>query len=244
MSAEVLQSQTQIDQALSELHRRKLSCATQSLSIFLQRLGILKGIKIGDKIKSWDVLKTVHFIEDNVERNAPLLDIGAYASEIICILHRMGYTQLTGVDLNPDIGRMPYADKVRYIRSDFMHTPFEDGAFAAITSISVIEHGFNATALLKETSRLLRPGGHFLASFDYWPEKIDTSDTPFFGMDWKIFSKPEVLLFVQEAAAYGLVPFGELRLDAGERPISCAKRDYTFGWLALQKNPNGAAPQR
>ena len=242
MSAEVLQSQSQIDQALSELRSRKLSCVTTPLRIFFQRLGILKSIKIGDELKSWDVLKTVRYIEDHMERDAPILDIGAYASEILCILHRLGNTHLTGVDLNSDIGKMPHADKIRYVRSDFMHTPFEDSSFAAITSISVIEHGFNAPALLAEMSRLLRPGGYFIASFDYWPEKIDTSDTPFFGMDWKIFSKLEVLSFVKEAAAYGFVPCGELRLDAGERPISCAQREYTFGWLVLQKNPSSAAP--
>ncbi len=243
MAAEVLQSQTQIDMALSELRRRGLTCATSPLRAFLQRLGVLPGIKIGDTVKGWDVLKTARFIEDHVERNAPVLDIGAYASEILCILHRMGYTNLTGVDLNPDIGKMPHADKIRFVRSDFMHTSFENGSFAAITSISVIEHGFNAPALLAEMSRLLRPEGYFIASFDYWPEKIDTSDTPFFGMDWKIFSKAEVTAFVQDASAYGFAPCGDLHLDAGEKPISCANRDYTFGWLALQKKTGEAAPQ-
>jgi SAM-dependent methyltransferase len=199
------------------------------------RIGLFRDIKVGDELKSWDVLKTARFIEDHAERDAPVLDIGAFASEILCILHRMGYSRLTGVDMNPQIARMPYANKIRYLVSDFMHTPFEDGSFAVITSISVIEHGFNAPALLLEMSRLLRPGGYFIASFDYWPEKIDTSDTPFFGMDWKIFSKAEVLAFVQEAAGYGFSPQGELHLDAKDRPISCAERDYTFAWLTLKK---------
>jgi SAM-dependent methyltransferase len=235
MSSEVLQSTKQIDQALSELKKRGLSCTTLSLRKFLLRLGIHRGVEIGDALKSWDVLKTARFIEDNVERDAPVLDIGTFASEILCILHRVGYSRLTGVDMNPQIAHMPYANKIRYLVSDFMHTPFEDCSFAAITSISVIEHGFNAPALLAEMSRLLRPGGYFIASFDYWPEKIDTSDTPFFGMDWRIFSKSEVVAFIREAGRYGLIPPGELHLDATERPISCAQRDYTFGWLALQK---------
>ena len=235
MASEILQSRMQIDWSLSELRKRRLSCATSPLQGFLQRLGFLRGIKIGDRVKGWDVLKTVRFIEDHVERNAPLLDIGAYASEILCILHRLGYTNLTGVDLNPNIGRMPHSDTIRYIKSDFMHTPFENDSFAAVTSISVIEHGFNAPSLFAEISRLLRPGGYFIASFDYWPEKIDTSNTPFFGMDWKIFSKAEVSAFIDEAARYGLRPFGELHLDAMDRPIHYARRDYTFSWLVLQK---------
>ncbi len=130
---------------------------------------------------------------------------------------------------------MPYSDKIRFVVSDFMHTPFKNETFMAITSTSVIEHGFNSVALLTEVTRLLRPGGYFIASFDYWPEKIDTTGVPFFGMDWKIFSKQEVLAFIDEARAYKLAPCGNIDLAAQERPIECAERKYTFAWLALQK---------
>jgi len=91
-------------------------------------------------------------------------------------------------------------------------------------------------ALLSEMSRLLSPGGYFIASFDYWPEEIDTSDTPFFGMDWKIFSKAEVSAFIEEAAGYSRRSYGLLNLDATEKPIHYAQRDYTFAWLDLQKS--------
>ena len=107
---------------------------------------------------------------------------------------------------------------------------------SCITSISVIEHDFNAQALLKEMSRLLMPGGHFIASFDYWPEKIDTTGTQFFGMDWKIFSKDEVASFVSEAALYGFTPAGEMHYAGKDKPIDCAGKQYTFGWLALTKS--------
>ncbi len=235
MSAEVLLLKSQVKQARLELRNRGLSCTDSKLQAFGRKLGLIRTLQVGDEVKSWDVLKTSTFIEAKVAKDSSVLDIGAYASEILCILHRMGYSHLTGVDMNPHLARMPHADKIRYVVSDFMHTPFENGSFAVITSISVIEHGFNASALLSEMSRLLRPGGYFIASFDYWPEKIDTSNTPFFGMDWKIFSKSEVMVFVKEAEEYGLTPQGELHLDAGDKPIHCAQRDYTFGWLALKK---------
>lgn len=116
-----------------------------------------------------------------------------------------------------------------------MHTPFKDETFGAITAISVIEHGFNSTALLTEISRLLRPGGYFIASFDFWPEKVDTTGVPFFGQEWKIFSQQEVLAFIDDARNYHLTPCGNIDLAVQDRPIECEGKKYTFAWLALRK---------
>ena len=149
----------------------------------------------------------------------------------------MKYTNLTGVDLNPRIKKMPFAGPIRYEVADFMATPFSDVSFGAITAISVIEHGFNSDRLLREISRLLRPGGYFIASFDYWPEKIDTTGTKIFGMDWTIFSREEVLDLVSRAKGYGLEPVGDIALDAGDRVIHWGGKEYTFGWMTLRKTP-------
>jgi SAM-dependent methyltransferase len=131
---------------------------------------------------------------------------------------------------------MPFSDRIRYEVADFMTTPFPDGSFGAITAISVIEHGFRSVQLLREVSRLLRPGGYFIASFDYWPEKVDTAGMDIFGMDWKIFSMGEVLTFIEEAGMQGLSYCGDIDLEAAERVINWEGKEYTFAWLALQKN--------
>jgi SAM-dependent methyltransferase len=200
-----------------------------------KKLHLLPGISVGDLVKSWDVLQTTKFLNENIKKTDPVLDIGCYASEITSILFKLGYSNLCGADLNPQLHKMPYQDSIKYQVTDFMHTPFADGSFTAVTSISVIEHGFNPHPLLAEVTRLLRPQGYFIASFDYWPDKIDTADIKFFNMDWKIFSKEEVAEFIQMAATYGLTPVGELTFEAQERPIECGGRAYTFGWLVLTK---------
>ena len=117
-----------------------------------------------------------------------------------------------------------------------MHTHFADETFSAITATSVIEHGFQSGALLKEVTRLLRPGGYFIASFDYWPDKIDTGSMDMFGMEWRIFSQQEVLALIDEAKGYGLLPCGPVKLEASEAVIELAGKSYTFAWLVLQKN--------
>ena len=239
MSMEVLQDKAQINEARQEMDKKGASYIIppdSRLKSLMRRLGLVSGVVMGDMVKSWDVLATVNFIESHLEKNEPILDIGCYCSEIIASLHKVGYSNLTGADLNPKLSEMPYQNSIKYEVANFMHTKFTDASFKAITSISVIEHDFDAQSLLKEMSRLLMPGGYFIASFDYWPDKIDTTGTKFFGMDWKIFSKDEVANFVNEAASYGLSPLGTMNYSCKDKPIDCAEKQYTFGWLVLKKS--------
>jgi len=235
MSLEVLQDKLQIDRARQELISKGASAVDSPLRGFCRHFGIVRSVAVGDKVKSWDVLLTLNFLEKEVPKNEPILDIGCYASELIVALHKIGYSHLVGVDLNPNLKKMPYQDSIRYQISDFIHTNFADASFQAITSISVIEHGFDGPALLKEISRLLKPSGFFIASFDYWPNKIDTTGIKFFGMDWMIFSKQDVECFVSEAAKHKLFPVGETQFSSLERVINWQGRQYTFACLALEK---------
>lgn len=235
MSMQVLHSRQQIRAARKELKRRGLSAVGSPLARMLHGMGLSSGVCLGDTLKSWDVLRTVDFIVGHLPRDAAILDIGCYASEMLPVLHGASFSNLAGADLNPRVEEMPHGDAINYTVTDFMATPFADESFAAITAISVIEHGYEEQRLLAEVSRLLKPGGYFLASFDYWPEKIVTNGIKFFDMSWQIFSRAEAEQLVETAAGLGLSPVGELHTEADDRPISCAGKDYTFAWLVLQK---------
>lgn len=232
---EILPDQAAIIDARKVLGQRRLDALTTRLGHFLRRWGLVPGVAVGEFGKGWDVLKTVEFIERNLPPEAPVLDIGAFASEILPILHRLGYGNLTGIDLNPRIKEMPNGGTIRYDAGNFLESTYPDGSFAAITAISVIEHGLDTPRLLREVARLLADGGYFVASFDYWPTKIDTSGVRPFGLSWTIFSRPELEEFVAAAGDYGLIPVGQLNFKTGEKPISWEGREYTFGWLALRK---------
>lgn len=235
MTLEILQSQRQITEGRRTLRRRGLSFLTPAWRIWLSRYRLLPDIRVGDDLKSWDVLKTVEFMERHVAKDAAVLDIGAYASEVPPVLCRMGFERVSALDLNPDLVKMPLADRIDYRIGNFLRAPFPESSFCAITAISVIEHGFDGGKLVAEVSRLLKAGGFFIASFDYWPEKIATDGKLIFGMSWTIFSRREIEQFIAMAGRKGLKPYGEMNFAAGDRPISCFDRDYTFAWMVLQK---------
>ena len=232
---DVLRNRRQIEDARLELLRKGASCLERFPKSLFRQWGLVREAPVGDYVKSWDVLATLTFLEREVAKDQPILDIGCYASEVLVALHKLGYSRLTGADLDPNLRRMPFQKAIRYQTCNFMQTPFPDASFQAITSISVIEHGFDEKALLAEVSRLLKPGGCFIASFDYWPDKIDTTGTEFFGMSWTIFSRREIEDLIDRAASYGLASVGDRRFDAEEAPIESAGKKYTFGWLALRK---------
>jgi SAM-dependent methyltransferase len=237
LSVEVLKSMVDVESARARLEARGISCLGTGFDgrTTWRRLMGDPPATVGDRVKSWDILRTVEHVERSHPRSARILDLGAYSSEILCTLHRAGYERLTGIDLNPRVRRMPFADRIRWEVGNFLRAPFPDGAFDVITSVSVIEHGFDAPVLFREMARLLSPGGTFIASFDYWPEKIDTRGTKFFGMDWCIFSRGDVEGAIAQAREFGFELEGALALDASERTIHCAGRDYTFALMALRR---------
>lgn len=199
-----------------------------------RELGIER-LCIGDPRKSWDVLATATFLEERLPKDAPIVDFGAYRSEITALLCRMGYTVLHGVDLNPKVVRGPYPGRIHYTVADYRATSFASGSFAAVTAISAIEHGHSVDRVLAEAARLLAPGGFFVGSTDYWPEKVDTAGVRIFDMDWTVFSASELTGLLDGARRHGLEPAGDVDLTAGDPVIEHLGRRYTFAWFALRK---------
>ena len=236
MSLRVLQYYDENRAAREEMRRRRFSYWPQKPSRgLIDRLLLRPALSVGELNKSWDVLAAVRLIEERLPREAAVLDQGAYASEVLCAMHLLSFRNLTGIDLNPAVRSMPFSGEIRYVVGDMNAAPFADGTMAAITSISAIEHGLALRPLLRETARLLAPGGLFIASTDYWPDKIDTSGIRMYGFDWTIFSRDELQALFDVAREFGLAPVGECRFEASEPAIECAGKRFTFAWFALEK---------
>lgn len=235
MSIRILQSGRENSAARQEMKRQGVSCLKSSFSLRLRSLFKLPADYPCDPMKSWDVLNTIRLIEDMVPRDGAVLDLGAYRSEILPALHRKGYSRLCGIDLNPRVTRCLYSKRIRYATGNFYHTSFADRAFQAATAVSAIEHGLDLDLLLKEVSRILAPGGVFVGSTDYWPEKIDCGDDRLFDLTWKIFDKEELIAFVAQAERHGLELLGTPAYEAKEQVVSYRGKHYTFAWFAFRQ---------
>jgi SAM-dependent methyltransferase len=197
-----------------------------------------------DPLKSWDAWRTIEALRARLGKRDRILDMGCLGSAVPLALDRLDYRSVHGVDLNEDVLQMPRAGRIDYRVGDMTDTPWPDESFAAVTAISVIEHGVDEERMLREVARLVRPGGLFCMSTDYWPQKVDTGDMRPFGLDWKVFSAGELRELLARATERGFrvpdVDNGVLS-DLGRPAIHCAGRHYTFAHAVLVRG-GGQAP--
>jgi SAM-dependent methyltransferase len=193
-----------------------------------------------DFMKSWDVANAVRLIERHVpDPRAPILDMGCYNSEILYVLHGLGYRKLYGCDLNPLCRWMPYFTSISYQYADLTRTPYPDRSFAAMTCISVVEHGVPLESFVTEVARLIRPGGLFLFTTDYdasgLPHEIDP-EFRVFGQSWTIFTPETLHDLISRFFARGFSYLEPDTRDGGhdERPVHWNGQDYTFVMVALR----------
>ena len=230
-----LKDHAQIYDARKRLRIAGVSCLPGPLSRVQRLLRLSPSILVGDVRKSWDLWLTFDYLYNHCARDDHIVDFGAFASELPLTLRRAGFSTLTAIDLNTKLPQMPHADQISYRVDDFLASGLPSGCARAITAISVIEHGLDIPRLLDEVSRVLGPHGTFIASFDYWAQKIDTSGERLFDMTWDILSREQVGELIDTAANHGLRTIGELDFSVKDAVIDYAGYRYTFAWLALER---------
>ena len=77
MSLQVLAKSVDNMRARAEIRRRGLDFVTPWFVKVLHKTRIVEGVNVGLLEKSWDVLRTLQFIEQHVGKRTPILDLGA-----------------------------------------------------------------------------------------------------------------------------------------------------------------------
>jgi SAM-dependent methyltransferase len=192
-----------------------------------------------DKYKNWDIYHMLSFILKNGCDASSVLDMGcANYGVILPLLEKFGFKELYGCDLV--IEKEINKGNIHYSRQDMQKTNYPDSFFDFITSISVIEHGVNIDRYLKETARLLKPGGYLLTTTDYWPDTIDTTGLYPYGElgEMKIFTQEEIELIFVKAAKYGLRLIKPMDFRCKNKVVHWERVDrrFTFIYFVLIKS--------
>ena len=224
----VLQSRAMADSAVAEATRLRLP---------LHR----------DQPKNWDALGAVGAVlslADDGSRSARVMDAGSarYSPVLPWLrLYGLGDAPESLLGINLEFGSPVTRDGVVFRHGDVTATGLPDGSLDAITCMSVIEHGVPVEAFLRESARVLRPGGVLCVSTDYDQEPPDTEGRTAYGSEVHIFGPEDIRGLVASAEAAGLELVGDLStsdaLAHPERPVHWDRvgLDYTFILLTFRR---------
>ncbi len=178
--------------------------------------------------KNWDLFLSLIQLSDG-----NILDMGCQGAVVLQNALKMG---LKGEKFGIDFVDIPPVDGIIYKKGNLTNTGFSKGFFDFITCLSVIEHGVNPDLFFLEASRILKPGGKLMVSFDYWDPKKNSNAKPF-GLPWSIFCRSEVEDLIAISKAYG---FGcQVEDWSIDKPVifpgyfSPCEHSYTFGFLTF-----------
>lgn len=186
--------------------------------------------------KDWDLLIALQQILAATAPGDLILDAGAEDySTLLPSLRLYGYRRLIGGNLA--FTRPRRYGAIRLVPMDITRTGLPDASVGAVGCLSVIEHGVDRMAYVREMARILKPGGVVVTSADFWSAPIDARGQEAFGVPFQVLTPAELQAMVQEAGRCGLELAAPLDL-AVERPVvHWAEYDlrYTFIVFTLRK---------
>ena len=114
--------------------------------------------KYGTKLQK-EILYYIEQLRLETGSNARILDLGCGSGGNTRYLKSAGFKQVVSVDYN--------SLAAEYL-ADVHRLPFNDSVFDMILSTATLEHFYNPFIAFSEISRVLKPGGMFIASASFW----------------------------------------------------------------------------
>lgn len=106
----------------------------------------------------------LQYLKNHGNNHRRVLDVGCGGGFLSNELALSGL-KVTGVDLSPESLKVARAydqtKSVNYEVADAFHLPYPDESFDILTAMDFLEHVENPAIVIKEFSRVLRPGGFF-----------------------------------------------------------------------------------
>lgn len=122
-----------------------------------------------DPMRSIRYGMALRYIRD-MDRSVKILELGCGEGTGLSILHRIGFKNLTGVEISPERikrarKKVPSSVELREIEDD-MPLPYDDGSFDVVISLAVIEHTASPDKFVAEIARVLKKNGYSVISSD------------------------------------------------------------------------------
>lgn len=188
-----------------------------------------------DRPKNWDTALAL-IAAATLPKNTAILDAGAEKySSLLPALRRLGFQSLTGINLAFD--GPSTTNGIDYRPGDVTATPFSSSTFGFIACLSVIEHGVDVRAFLREASRLLSDAGLLLLSTDYWSTNVPTGGRYAYGVPIRIFDETDLMEIERTAMGFGLELTGDIDGRCEDRVVHWRQVGlrYTFVNMLFRK---------
>lgn len=163
----------------------------------------------------------VHWLTQIVGRPGHVLDVGCGTGFFLFAMRQAGWIT-TGVEPNP------YASHFARERlqldvhtADLIEAALPAETFDLVTLWDSLEHTPSPTAVLRETKRLLKPGGYLAISLPNW----DSLERRLFGRDWIALDAPRHFYHFSPAVlrrAVEMAGFAVHQIKASAPPLSLA----------------------
>jgi SAM-dependent methyltransferase len=109
---------------------------------------------------NWSDIAFRNIILDRLSPEVQILDLGAGAG-IIPEANFKDLAHVCGLDPDPRVVNNPYLHEAKIGFGDVI--PYSDGQFDVVIANNVLEHLEDPLKVFREVSRVLRPGGYFIA---------------------------------------------------------------------------------